>query len=114
MVGEEYVPERGDLIWIEFSPQAGHEQAGRRPALTLSSRSYNRTRGFALLCPITSRPRNYPFEIEVISDCNITGVVMSDQVKSTDWRARYARYAGKASPSVVDEVIAQIAALLGI
>ena len=65
-----------------------------------------------MLCPITSRTRNYPFEIEVVSDCNISGVVMSDQVKSTDWRARYARYAGKASPNVVDEVIAQIAALL--
>ena len=66
------------------------------------------------MCPITSRPRNFPFEVEVISDCDITGVVMADQVNSADWRARHARYAGKASPSVIDEVIAKIAALLDI
>lgn len=66
------------------------------------------------MCPITSRPGNFPFEVEVISDCDITGVVMSDQVKSTDWHARYARYAGKASQSVVDQVVAKAASLLGV
>ena len=110
----DYVPERGDLLWTEFSPQAGHEQAGRRPALVLSPGFYNRTRGLALMCPISSRPGGYPFEVEVVSDCDIIGVVMSDQVKSTDWRARYARYAGKAEPSVVEQVTAQIAMLLNI
>ncbi len=66
------------------------------------------------MCPITSRPGNFPFEVEVISDCEVTGVVMADQVNSADWRARYARYAGKASPSVVNEVVRKITSLLGI
>ena len=114
MVDTEYVPERGDLIWIEFMPQAGHEQSGRRPALILSPSDYNLRRGLALVCPISTRVGGFRFEVPVQSDAGITGVVLSDQVKSTDWRARYARYAGKASPSVVDEVIAKIAALLGI
>ncbi len=100
-------------MWIEFSPQAGHEQAGRRPALVLSPSHYNRTRGLALMCPITSRRSDYPFEIEVTPDSDISGVVMSDQVKSTDWRARYARYAGRAEQSVVDAAIVNISALLG-
>ena len=113
MVASEYVPDRGDLIWIEFSPHAGHEQAGRRPALVLSTFSYNRVRGLALMCPITSRHGDFPFEVEVISDCDIAGVVMSDQVKSTDWRARYARFVGKASPSVVNEVVKHATSLLG-
>ena len=101
-------------MWVEFSPQAGHEQAGRRPALALSPGSYNRVRGLALMCPITNRAGNYPFEIEVISDCGITGAVMSDQLKSIDWRARHAKYAGRASLSVVEQAIERIATLLDV
>ena len=114
MVDGEYVPERGDLIWVEFTPQAGHEQSGRRPALIVSPSEYNLQRGLALVCPISTRIRGYRFEVPLQSDVDITGVVLSDQIKSADWRARYARYAGKASPSVVDEAIAKITALLGI
>ena len=112
MVKSNYVPDRGDLIWLEFMPQAGHEQSGRRPALILSSKSYNRPRGLALLCPISSRVAGYDFEVEVQSDTSITGVVLSDQVKSLDWNARYAEYAGKVDPTVVDQVVENIAALL--
>ena len=108
------MPERGDLIWIEFMPQAGHEQSGRRPALILSPSDYNLDRGLALVCPISSRSGGFRFEVPVQSDEGITGVVLSDQVKSVDWRARYARHAGRASPSVVDEVIARIATLISI
>ena len=108
------MPERGDLIWIEFAPQAGHEQSGRRPALILSPSEYNFERGLVLVCPISSRIGGYRFEVAIQSDVGITGVVMADQIKSVDWRARYARYAGKAPPKVADEVIAKIAPLLGI
>ena len=114
MVDAEYIPELGDLVWIEFSPQAGHEQAGRRPALILTPWEYNRVRGLALMCPITSRARGYPFEVEMDSDCDINGVVMSDQVRSTDWRARYYRYAGKAENHVVSRVLEKLSGLLGL
>ena len=112
MVDTEYVPERGDLIWIEFMPQAGHEQSGRRPALVLSPSDYNLRRGLALVCPISTRVGGFRFEVPVQTDVGITGVVLSDQIKSVDWRARYARYAGTASHDVVDEVIARIETLL--
>ena len=95
-------------------PQAGHEQSGRRPALILSPNDYNLERGLALVCPISTRIRGYRFEVPIQNDVGITGVVLSDQVRSTDWRARYATYVGKASPSVVDEVIAKVAALLNL
>ena len=107
-----YVPARGDLVWLEFSPQAGHEQMGRRPALVLSPRSFNEKRGMALFCPITSRVAGYPFEVLLPSDGEITGVVLSDQIRSLDWRARYVRYAGVAPAHVVEEVVAKLSALL--
>ncbi len=93
-------------------PQAGHEQSGRRPALILNPSDYNLERGLALVCPVSTRIRGYRFEVPVQNDVGINGVVLSDQVKSTDWRARYARYAGTASHDVVDEVIARIETLL--
>lgn len=113
MVGSEYVPDRGDIMWMEFMPQAGHEQSGRRPALVLSPKPYNMHRGLVILCPISSRVGGYDFEVELQSETGISGVVLSDQVKSFDWHARYARYAGKADPSVVRQVTANIAALIG-
>ena len=81
-------PGRGELVWISFSPQAGHEQAGRRPALILSPRKYNSRIGLALMCPVTSRVKGYPFEVQLPEGCLIDGVVLSDQIKSLDWRAR--------------------------
>lgn len=111
---EEYVPDKGDLVWLEFMPQAGREQSGRRPALTLSPRSYNGVRGMALFCPITSNIKGYPFEVALPSDAEITGAVLCDQVRSLDWRARWATFAGRSSPRVIEDVTEKIGLLLGI
>lgn len=83
-----YVPDRGDVVWIDFNPQTGHEQAGRRPAVTLSPALYNGRTGLALLCPITNQIKGYPFEVTIPQGWNVTGVVLADQVKSLDWRRR--------------------------
>jgi mRNA interferase MazF len=107
-----YVPDRGDVVWLEFSPQAGHEQAGRRPALVLSPASYNGRTGLLLCCPITTREKGYPFEVAVPDTSGARGVVLSDQLKSLDWRARNAQRGGRADPSVVQEVAARLKALL--
>jgi mRNA interferase MazF len=107
-----YVPQRGDLIWLSFTPQAGHEQAGRRPALVLSPGVYNRTVGLALCCPITSQVKGYPFEVPVPSSSSVTGVVLSDQVKSLHWGARGAEFAGRLSRSAVSEVLEKLSTLL--
>lgn len=85
-----YCPKRGDAVWISFNPQAGHKQAGRRPALVLSPEAYNRKVGLALLCPITSRIKGYPFEVRIPQGLETQGVILSDQIKSLDWRARRA------------------------
>src|SRR5437588_10120158 len=85
-----YVPERGDAVWITLDPQAGHEQAGRRPALVLSPSAYNGRVGLALFCPITSQVKGYPFEVPLPAGLPIAGVVGADQVKSLDWRVRRA------------------------
>ena len=101
-------------MWMEFTPQAGHEQSGRRSVLVLSNRTYNASRGLALLCPISSRIGGYDFEVNVHSDADITGVVLADQVRSMDWRARYAQQIGKATSDVVDEVVGKIASMIGV
>ena len=88
-----YVPERGDVVWITFNPQAGHEQVGRRPALVLSPKAYNGKVGLALLCPVTSQVKGYPFEVGIPEGLPVSGVILSDQVKSLDWRARKAEKA---------------------
>src|SRR4051812_10530317 len=85
-----YVPARGDAVWITFSPQAGHEQAGRRPAVVLSPSSYNGKVGLAILCPVTSQIKGYPFEVAIPPGSKLGGVVLADQVKSVDWRVRRA------------------------
>ena len=87
-----YVPERGDVVWLTFDPQAGHEQAGRRLAIVVSPRAYNEKVGLALFCPLTARRKGYPYEIEIPRDLAISGVVLSDQLKSLDWRARKAEF----------------------
>ena len=113
MVGRKpYTPDRGDLIWLSFDPQAGQEQAGRRPALVLSPRAYNEKTGLALLCPITSKIKGYPFEAPLPAALKVAGVVLADHVKSLDWRARKAAFAGRAPASVLAEVRGKLLTLL--
>lgn len=107
-----YVPQRGDAVWITLDPQAGHEQAGRRPALVLSPAVYNARVGLALLCPITSRAKGYPFEVPLPAGLAISGVVGADQVKSLDWRARQATRIGEMPPQVIAEVVKRLQTLL--
>lgn len=99
-----YVPDRGDIVWLQFNPQSGHEQAGRRPALTLSPKAYNQKVGLAIFCPITSQEKGYPFEVK-ITEQKIQGIVLADQVKSLDWKKREAEFIVKAPASVVNDVI---------
>jgi mRNA interferase MazF len=108
-----YTPERGDAIWVTLDAQAGHEQAGRRPALVLSPSAYNGRVGLALLCPITSRAKGYPFEVPLPEGSPVTGVVGADQVKSLDWRARKAALIGAVTEEVVVEVVRRLQTLLG-
>ena len=112
MVELGYVPARGDIVWLAFSPQAGHEQAGRRPALVLSPQSYNEKTSLALCCPITSRVKGYPFEVTLPSSSPVTGVVLADQVKNLDWRARRTGFGCRAPAQVVGEVIEKLTVLL--
>ena len=112
MVDPEYVPARGDVVWLSFTPQAGHEQAGHRPALVLSPRTYNEKTSLALFCPITSRVKGYPFEVPLSATSAVSGVVLADQVKSLDWRARDARFEGQATRQVVGEVLEKVNVLL--
>ena len=106
------VPDRGDLVWLEFDPQAGHEQAGHRPAVVLSPRAYNQKSGLGLFCPITSRVKGYPFEVLLPPDLPVKGAVLCDQVKSLDWQARRSRLAATLPESVVDDILAKVRALL--
>ena len=107
-----YVPERGDAIWINFNPQAGHEQAGRRPAIVLSPQSYNGKVGLCLLCPITNKAKGYPFEVSIPADLGVTGVVLSDQVKSLDWQVRNAEFIAQLPETVTSEVLKKLKSLL--
>lgn len=106
-----YVPNRGDIIWINFTPQAGHEQMGYRPALVLSPEKYNKKTGLAICSPITSNQKGYPFEV-FLSGKKISGVVLADHLKNVDWRARKAKFIEKASKKVVQECTLKISALL--
>ena len=111
---ERYIPARGDFVWISFDPQAGREQTKYRPAIVLSPASYNKKTSLALVCPITSRAKGYPFEVALPSASEVAGVILADQVKSLDWRARNARFAERASPRVVGEVFEKLQTLLGL
>jgi mRNA interferase MazF len=108
-----YIPEAGDIIWLTFDPQAGHEQAGRRPALVLSPRIYNQRSGLALVCPVTNQTKGYPFEVAVPGSHGISGVVLADHVKSVDWRARRAEKLARCPKEVLNDVLAKLAPLLG-
>jgi mRNA interferase MazF len=107
-----YIPERGEVIWISLNPQAGHEQAGRRPALVVSPAGYNAKSGLALLCPITTQVKGYPFEVLLPDGLPLSGAVLSDQLKSLDWRARQAERACTLPASAVTEVLLKLATLL--
>lgn len=109
-----YVPDAGDLIWLTFDPPAGREQRGRRPALVLSPRIYNSRAQLALACPITSHVKGYPFEVALPDDGPVTGVVLSDHLKSLDWKERRAELAGKASAATLTEVRQRIRPVLGL
>lgn len=108
-----YVPERGDLIWLTFDPQAGHEQAGRRPAVVISPASYNRKTHLAICCPITSNMKGYPFEVAVPAGLPIRGVILSDQLKSLDWHVRQAEFIVALPKDALREVLGKAAVLLG-
>ena len=112
MVAREYVPDAGDLIWLDFTPQAGREQAGRRPAVVLSPRGYNEKTSLAVVCPVTSHVKGYPFEVAVPPGMEIKGVILSDHLKNLDWRQRRAQRAGRISQAVLEQVQNRIAALL--
>jgi len=107
-----YVPERGDVVWLAFSPQAGHEQAGRRPAAVLSPKAYNAKVGLFLACPLTSRQKGYPFEVVVPEDLAVTGVILADQIKSLDWRARNAEFICSLPENTVNELLAKALVLV--
>ena len=109
-----HAPDRGDIVWVDFDPQAGHEQAGRRPALIVSPQSYNQKVGLALLCPITNQRKGYPFEVPLPKDLTVVGVVLADQVKSMDWRARRAEFCCKAPAATVLDVIGKAQSLLAV
>ena len=107
-----YVPDRGDVVWLELDPQAGHEQAGVRPALVISPRLYNRRVGLALFCPLTTRVKGYPFEVELPPGLKARGAILSDQIKSLDWRVRKARLLCTVPDEVLDETVARILTLV--
>lgn len=107
-----YVPERGDAVWTNFNPQAGHEQAGRRPAIVLSPQSYNGKVGLCLLCPITNQIKGYPFEVLIPAGLGVKGVVLSDQAKSLDWRVRNVEFINDLPEAVIIEVLKKLKSLL--
>ncbi len=106
-----YAPEQGDLVWLDFDPQQGHEQRGRRPALVVSRKAYNAKVGLALFCPVTSRVKGYPFEVAV-NEGPISGVVLSDQVKSLDWKARRIEFIGRIGTDSLAEITSRLLLLI--
>lgn len=111
-MGNEYIPERGDLVWLDFTPQSGHEQRGKRPALVLTPKSYNAKVGLAVFCPVTGQIKGYPFEVSIPNDKKINGVILVDQIKSLDWKARQASYVDRVSDKVLQQCNRKIKPLL--
>jgi len=107
-----YYPKRGDIVWLQFNPQAGSEQSGHRPAVVISPDNYNKKVGLAVFCPITSITKGYPFEVVLPDNLKVKGVVLSDQIKSLDWRARKVKKIGKIPDSALDEILLKLHALL--
>ena len=114
MVARRYVPDAGDLVWLTFDSQAGHEQRGRRPALILSPLAYNAKARLAIACPITSHVKRYPFEVPLPEDGNVRGVVLADHVKNVDWNARRVEFAATAPADVLTDVRERLRVLLGL
>lgn len=112
MAQRKFVPDRGDIVWLQFDPQAGREQGGKRPALVLSSRKYNAAARLAIVCPITSHAKGYPFEVQLPNDIKTSGVVLADHVKSADWQTRQAKFIERVNQRTLDDVSAKLAALL--
>jgi mRNA interferase MazF len=108
-----YIPDRGDIVWLQFSPQAGHEQAGHRPALIVSSKAYNQKVGLALACPLTSKVKGYPFEVSLPEGLPAKGAILADQIKSLDWRVRKAKFFCEVPAETVEEVVGKLGAILG-
>ena len=106
-----YVPDAGEIVWLQFNPQAGHEQAGRRPAVVLSPASYNKATGLMVCCPVTTKTKGYPFEVRLAG--RPASVALADQVKSLDWRARNAQRKGNVALVELKEIRAKIRALIG-
>ncbi|MCL2762728.1 MAG: endoribonuclease MazF [Treponema sp.] len=111
MVKAKYIPDRGDIVWLNFDPGSGHEQQGKRPAIVISPRAYNEKVGLGLFCPITSKIKNYPFEVK-IKNKKIEGVVLADQIKSLDWKTRQVEYVSKENDEKIEEIINKINVLL--
>jgi mRNA interferase MazF len=112
MVKKGFVPQRGQVVWLDFDPQAGHEQAGRRPALVLSPDSYNRPTELALFCPITNQAKGYPFEVKLPAELSVRGVVLADQMKNMDWKKRRATYLCDVPDDVLEDVLEKVLALI--
>lgn len=112
MVEPGYVPDRGDLVWLDFNPQSGREQMGRRPALVVSPRKYNAKTNLALFLPITSQVKGYPFEVKLLDNMSTKGVIIADQIKSLDWMHRHAEFIEKAPNSITQECLKKVLLLL--
>lgn len=111
MVKSDYIPNRGDIVWLDFNPQLGHEQRGRRPAIVLSHKKYNEKIGLGIFCPITSKQKGYPFEV-VIKGLKIDGSILSDQVKSLDWKIRNIEYIERVNDNILEEVFDKIKVII--
>jgi mRNA interferase MazF len=109
---QDFIPDKGDVVWLTFNPQAGREQAGRRPALILSPQQYNKRVGLCITCPITSQRKGYPFEVELPEKLSVSGVVLSDHIRNVDWKERQAEFIGKVPKAILEEVIAKLNTLL--
>ena len=114
MVASDYCPERGDIVWLDFDPQSGHEQNGRRPAIVISPKIYNSKTGLALFCPVTNKVKGYPFEVMLPANLPINGVIISDQIKSLDWKVRNAAFIVKAPKNVLNDAINKFSTLVKI
>lgn len=108
----DYIPDCGDIVWLSFNPQSGHEQSGRRPALVISPQAYNEKTELAIFCPITSQEKGYPFEVKIPDNLEISGVILSDQIKSLDWKTRKAEFICKLPKVALTETLNKINALL--
>jgi mRNA interferase MazF len=111
MVKKDYIPERGDIVWLNFNPQSGHEQQDKKPAIVISPKEYNEKVGLGFFCPITTKIKEYPFEVKIVNK-KIKGVVLADQIKSLDWQTREIEFISKENPDKIDEIINKISVLL--